>query len=142
MLPVETYLQRIAQQNHMVLSRDDPILILLTIFEQYEEELKTVGETERHKLVAALELEQDKWTAETERRAERLMNAGIKAVEEEAQSTFKIVGDNLIQRLDMAMRSRLATIEQTERRITLLGIAITVCSAVVATSFLLFLLFQ
>lgn len=140
MSPVEAYRKRIAEQNHVLLDRDEPILIMLTFFEQYEEDLAKLSEVERQKFVSLLEMEQDKCTTENERRAERLINASLKLVDEEARKTLKVASDEFIHSLEEAIGRWLALIEKKERAFTLLGTIMVICSAILAISLLLFLL--
>lgn len=140
MSPVEAYRKRIAEKNHVLLDRDDPILIMLTFFEQYEEDLKALSEVERQKFVSLLEMEQDKCTTENERRAERLINASLKLVDEEARKTLKVASDEFIHSLEEAIGRWLALIEKKERAFTLLGTIMVISSAILAICLLLFLL--
>lgn len=136
MQAVEVYRQRVAQQNSVLLGKDDPIMILLTVFEQYEEDIKTLGEDERQRFLSLLELEQQKWTDESTRRAERIVARALDVVQAEAQATFNSAGDAWQTRLDSMIGGRLADIEAKERAVMYAALANIACTAMLALTVL------
>lgn len=107
-------IQTIAKRHGVVLNKEDPILMLHTYMECFQESLNKQQEEERHKLVSAMELEQQKWTAESKARAERILSASLEEAHKTATAVCEQAGAALMTRITNAMAEKLDVLERKE----------------------------
>lgn len=103
----EIYAQEITKKHGIILGKDDPIHMLHTYLECFLENLNERQDEEQHKLVAALELEQRKWSTESKTRAERILSATLKESQDAASAVCQQAGTQIIHEINAAMTTKL-----------------------------------
>lgn len=140
---IEALLEEIAQNNHIGLSPDDPILVLHTIQRRVLQDSLQAQQAQLEQYQQALESLSLRWSQDAKDKAERSLNAalaaGRNALAQAVQDSTSAAAQALRAELDTALERVGATIERAHRiaLLQLLAAGITLCAAVLGSWHLL-----
>lgn len=129
---IDALIQAVAKRHRVILSKDDPILMLHTYLDFFQEKLAERQEEERLKLVAALELEQFKWSEESRARAERIVNASLNGARKNAAEVCEQAVTGFIRRVEQVVDGKIGVVEQKQIAVYRLAILNLVGAGLVA----------
>jgi len=134
---IEALIREIAQKHGIVVGRDDPILILQTINNRLMQDSAKAQQAQLEKLKEELEALAQRWSLDAKEKAERILNASLKAgkqamgelMEEGTKATARLLAEeteSLLTKLGQPVRDahRLAVFNTVASCMTLLAAAI------------------
>lgn len=135
MTAVDELIQKIAVKNGVIVGRDDPVMIVHTILEQFQADLRDSQAALLRAHREELEAHAGRWGAEAKEKAERILNASLgasktlmsEALNEGASMAAKRLAEQVEASLKDAERSVAAA--QTMSRASLIAAGFTVLAA-------------
>lgn len=122
-MELDRIIETVASKHGVILSKDDPILILHTYLELFKESLADMQEEERCKLIQLLEIEQQKWLNESKNRAERILSASLKGAQNRLQEHHKKVCAETITAWGQTAEEKMKQLEAMQCKMQWLAIA-------------------
>ena len=139
---LDAYIQEITSKHGMVVKKGDPVLILHTFLDKFEQDLHQAQEQQLQAFVSVLEAEQTKWLLESKSRADAVLNAALEASAQTADSLLSDKAKTLQEAVSQALAHRLQELEHHQQRAYHLAIANMIGAGLLAAAVLLILLMK
>jgi len=132
---VEEAIKEIAAKHGVVVSRNDPILMMLTMNARLMRDSESAQRKLVEKFAESLEEIADRWGNDAKNKAERTLNAALAASKEvmirTAQEEAEAVAARISREMDTALR-QLSVPVQNAKRVSLMNLVaalVTLCAA-------------
>lgn len=134
---INEVIQHIASENGVVISKDDPLLILYTMNQLLVSENKKVQEQLLDNFRSQMEAISDKWSAEAKNHSDRVLNLAILSSKSEIANVMQDQSQTIIERwqseLEVGFTQVSSTIEISRQSaiLNILASLITLTAAVI-----------
>lgn len=135
---IDNIVAKIAQRNGIRIQKDDPILMLDTILKEYEYRIGEMQQQQRQTFLSLLEAEQEKWSQESKKRADRVLTAALEASKKATRELIEINVKEIEASITSAMSPKIVFLEQEYTKVYYLAVANMLGAGLLACAALFF----
>ncbi len=109
----EEVIQQIASENGVVISKDDPIMILYTINQILASENKKVQEQLLDNFKSQMEVISDKWSTEAKNHSDRILNSSIVSSQAEVARIMEEQSSVIVEKWKYELNTGFSEVHET-----------------------------
>lgn len=128
----------IAQKHGVRIQKDDPVLMVDTILKQFGNSMEEMHQEHRQAFLSLLEAEQEKWSQESKKRADRVLTAALEASKKATRELIEINVKEIEASITSAMTPKIVFLEQQYAKVYYLAVANMLGAGLLACAALFF----